>query len=276
MELQVCCTAGELVQLRTAERDLHVTAPIDVFNRYTFRPRRGSEKLGQKAREAAVRCLTLARAHREPERLHVVRQGVVSAGMATSTADAIASVLTHARLTHIDLDRETLAKLVSSVERSDGIFYDGICLVEREAGRLVKTFEIPPWQLVVLVPRARVTTEEARPFARRFDRIYAELLSAVSAAQSVDELLDCVSLSAEVNARVRDYDFYFDVRAFAASLSADAVGIAHTGTVVTLIYRRPEEFDAMKAHVLQRLQSRYSLDRLLLARFTPRSWAWLA
>ncbi|MEL7044357.1 MAG: hypothetical protein AAGL66_04970, partial [Pseudomonadota bacterium] len=210
-----------------------------------------------------------------PRAMFVVREGVIGAGMGTSTADTIAAALTHARLARIELAREQLARVVSAVERSDGIFYDGVCLVQQGVGRLLKRFPAPSWRLLLLVPRTRLATEDARPYSRRFSRTYTEILNTILADVSEDDFIDCVNLSAELNATVRDYEFYFDVRRVAKRFNADGVGIAHTGSVVFLIYKRSAEFESYQTEVTKVLKARYELDKLISARFVPKSWNWL-
>ncbi|MEM9313603.1 MAG: hypothetical protein AAGA95_03165 [Pseudomonadota bacterium] len=271
----MCSTAGELVQVRNPDMDVHVSAPVDVFNRYAFAPRPGAETLGTKARAAAERCLALGQSRLEPRPMFVVREGVISAGMGTSTADTIAAALTHARLARLDLEREQLARVVSSVERSDGIFYDGVCLVQQGVGRLLKRFPAPAWRLLLLIPKTRLATENARPYSRRFSRAYAEILNTILTDISEDDFINCVNLSAELNARVRDYEFYFDVKRMAKRFRADGVGIAHTGSVVFLIYKGSAEFDSCRTRLIEVLKARYALDRIIAARFVRKSWDWL-
>ena len=276
LDLEVCSTAGELVQVCADGLDVHITAPVKVFNRYSLAATRGSRALGTKAHSAAARCIALSRSELQPQPLFVQREGVVSAGMGTSTADTIAAALTHAKLTGIVLERHQLIRLVSSVERSDGIFHDGICLVQQGVGRLLKRLPARPWRLVLLVPRTRLTTERARPYAKQFRQAYADILHSVRADHSDGDLIDCINLSAWINATVRDYEFYFDVRRRARALSADGVGIAHTGSLVFLIYRDSETFESIKPKLIRALRSRYRLDRLICAEFAFKSWKWTA
>lgn len=275
LDLEVCSTAGELVQVCANDLDVHITAPINVFNRYSLTATRGSRTLGQKAHAAATRCLALSHSELQPTPLFVKREGVVGAGMGTSTADTIAAALTHAKLTGLDLQRHQLIRLVSSVERSDGIFHDGVCLVQQGPGRLLKRLPAPNWRLVLLVPRMRLATECARPYRKRFRNAYVDILSTVCADVSDGDLIDCINLSASINAAARDYEFYFDVRRRARALGADGVGIAHTGSLVFLVYRDSEAFAGLEPRLLRALRSRYRLDRLICAEFALKSWRWM-
>ncbi|MEO0438551.1 MAG: hypothetical protein AAF098_16750, partial [Pseudomonadota bacterium] len=167
LKLRVCSTAGELVQVKSRGLDVHLTAPVNVFNIYSLQPCPSATPLGPKAQAAARASIAQVSASFPIQPLFVQREGLPCTGMGTSTADTIAAALVHAKLARRSITRAQLAKLISSIERSDGISYDGVCLVDQREGRLLRTHPVPPWKVLIVVPKTRIATEEVQPYAHR-------------------------------------------------------------------------------------------------------------
>ncbi|MEM9398216.1 MAG: hypothetical protein AAF991_12105 [Pseudomonadota bacterium] len=276
MKLQVCSTAGELVQVKSRGLDVHLTAPVDVFNVYTLEHCFRATRLGSKAQAAARASLKAVSSSLALHPLYVQRGGVPCAGMGTSTADTIAAALIHAKLAGYALNRKQLAKLISAVERSDGISYNGICLVERHEGRLLGVQPMPSWKVLIVVPKTRIATEDVEPYCKQYRLEYDRIFDAVSSDISEDDLLTCIDLSASLNARVRSYAFYSAVKQIAVDFRADAVGIAHTGSLVTLFFRDRSQYDNQAVALARSLCSKLPVDALIPAEFTAQSWRWCA
>ncbi|MEO0436090.1 MAG: hypothetical protein AAF098_04215, partial [Pseudomonadota bacterium] len=152
--------------------------------------------------------------------------------------------------------------------------YDGVCLVDQREGRLLRTHPVPPWKVLIVVPKTRIATEEVQPYAHRYCAEYDEVFETVSGKASEADLLSCIELSASTNARLRNYQFYFAVRRFAQGFHADAVGVAHTGSLVTVFFRDAAQYDEQAPALARTLQSQLPLDALLSAELTAQSWAW--
>ena len=277
--LEVCSTAGELMQVHSHNLDLHVTAPGNLFNRYFTLPGLGKAPLGPKAQAAALAVAKKLESNRHsrkiaPLSLFVEREGFESVGMGTSTADALASAMIYARLAGIELSPTELGELLTGVERSDGLFHEGICLVEQSRGRLIRKWPTPRWKLLLLIPERRIATADVRPYSTRFQDIYDDIYRTTQGDFGEEDLLHCIDRSALANATLRNYELYFAVKKLTSGFPVAATGIAHTGSLVYLVFRETSAFEDCKARLCQTIYTAFPSMRLRVAEFTSRNWHW--
>jgi L-threonine kinase len=242
-------TCGELIQGFLSDgTPLHVTCPIDRFAtvdvQLTPAPvtrLTGFDEASEKMRLACARILSpvspgafeLAFTHRselEPGK-----------GMASSTADIVAIARAIADARGIKARSADLARTAAAVERSDGVMYDGVNAVDHLTGRRLKRFGWSPrYRILMCIPPASFSTSSADlDLERRSKSPVDDLLASLEqSSRDRDSRLfsEACSQSALRNQNYRFNPLVERVHPHLQALGADGLCVAHTGTVVGILF----------------------------------------
>ncbi len=149
-------TCGELAQGLLEGRHFHVTCPIDLHATVTVELAPGNGKAwGEgrygKARRAVEETLRYLGRDDVDARLRVSSPIPRGKGMASSTADVAAAIDATARALGAALDPTQVGQLAVRVEPSDGLMFPGIARFDHRHGGVVEMLGPPPamWVLAL-------------------------------------------------------------------------------------------------------------------------------
>lgn len=252
---------GELAQGIMEGNLVMVTCPIDLFSTATVDVFGGAGVIhgphdSPKATMAVSR--TLAHLGREDvnARLHLDSPLPRQKGMASSTADIIASIGAAAAALGERLPVMRQAELALSIEPSDGTMFPGVALFDHRTGLLARTLgEAPPMEVLVLEFADRVDTEafnkiDRRPLLERRSERFLEAFGLIAAGL---ETGDCVLIGMGATLDAIAYQDVFPNRHLETGLelarTAGALGlnVAHSGTALGLLFLDDPEQTAWAA-----------------------------
>ncbi len=240
---------GEFVQGFLGDgTPFHVTCPINLFSEVEVRLTHADEFefIGfrpdtEKMRRACERILEWSGA--EPLQVTFTRRSSLESGkgMASSTADIVAISRAVSDALGRDIDSTTLAKVAASIERSDGIMYCGVNAVDHVTGDRIKNFNwYPDYSILMCVPPETFDTANANlNFERRSKPHLDNLLNLLEEAardRNSRSFSEISTESARLNQRYRFSGIFSLLEKQLVALGAEGACIAHTGTVVGLLF----------------------------------------
>ena len=248
-------SCGELAQGMLDDSLVMVTCPIDLYSTATVRLRPGSGRIdGPSDCPKAARAVSLA--------LEVLGRPDLDAaltidspiprrkGMASSTADIVASVAAAAAALGQPADADAQADIALSIEPSDGTMLPGIALFDHVSGRLRRSLgDPPPIEILVLEFEAELDTISFNAIdrtaaLRRTSDSFRESLSLIEAgiAAADPELIGRgATQSATTYQEVLAKPELARVRSLADAAGAVGVNVAHSGTVIGMLFRPDAE-----------------------------------
>lgn len=255
-------TFGELLQgvLLEENLDFLVTFPIQAFSRAIFTPEpRGNLVTVQPAGKAKSRrmaqiildhfdlqcggCLTLQSDLPEGK------------GLASSSADLVATARALAAAFHLDIPVELLQSFMRQIEPSDGVMYPGVvAFYHRQVELRQYIGQLPAMTVVSIDEGGQVDTIEfnriPKPFNDAEKREYRQLLDELDRAireQDVRAIGRVATRSAVLNQKLRPKQLLDDVGMIARDVGAIGVAVAHSGTClgVLLSVEEPNYLDKL-------------------------------
>lgn len=226
----------------------HVTCPIDRYSEVELRltPAARTVFVGfgearERMRMACERLLaTWGCAPFEVALTH--RSGLdVAKGMASSTADIAAAARALGDALGRPIGDAAIARLAASIERSDGVMYDGVNVVDHVTGhRIASLAWCPPFTILMCIPPATFQTSFACIEEERRSKPDAEsllrLLERACVEGDAGLFAETCTRSAELNDRYRPNPLFRRVEPYLAELEAGGACVAHTGTVAGLLF----------------------------------------
>lgn len=260
-------TCGELVQGVIDGVTFHVTCPVDLFAEVTASTADDTCRDGRrnwfKAEEAMVRVLTFLGRPGRRFGLAIRSEVPRGKGMGSSTADVAGTILATATLLGRPLDLRTVARLALCVEPTDGSLFPGIVCFDHRGGQILEPLG-EPLRLAILILDfgGRVDTVafnrvDRRPLLAPMEGQFREALAMVRAGlASRDPRLigEAASLSADCNQRILPKASLPAVRREGNVLGALGVCVAHSGTIVGLLFEaaRPD-LEGIRDRMVRRL-----------------------
>lgn len=243
-------TFGELLQgaLPTDGREFLVTLPITEGSTARFVARRGFEGVRvspahkEKSRRLAEELLWLHKLEAGGE-LHIESELEEGKGCASSSADMTATARAIGSAFGVRIPRESLAGIMSAIEPSDGVMYEGIVSFHQREGVLHRRLgTLPSLTIVALDEGGRAETTELSKQREghgadrlvEYERLLLDLARAVR-ERHLPSVGDVATRSAVLNQEVlpKEYlELFLDLRA-----RHDALGVVatHSGTCLGLL-----------------------------------------
>jgi L-threonine kinase len=262
-------TCGELIQGCIDGRDFLVTSPIDVYSTASVKllfdaaidvhGTAGASGAHTKA-AAAVRA-TLAHLGLSEIGATVDIESVIprSKGMASSSADINAAIHATAEAVGRAMTSSDMCRIAVSIEPSDGVFYQGVVMLDQIHGHLIDLLGAPPPLAFLVVDTGgevqtlKFDRERARAHARQNEPRILEAIQLLRRGFAQGDgrpIAQAATLSARLNQSVLHKAPLEDL--LAATLEAGALGIncAHTGTVLGILFDpRSHHADAIRRRV---------------------------
>ncbi len=245
-----CCGSfGELLQGMLPDGGhFLVTLPIDLHSRATFTVTPHTSELGVWPKDSwkALRGATeLLRRYGLPLRgqLRVESDIPRGKGLASSTADLVATCRAVARCYRLPLDSETLEGILRDIEPSDGVMHDGVVAYRhREVTLEGRLGAVPALTLVAVDEGGEIQTLAHN--RRAFDYLqieraeYAELLARLHGAferNDIETLGEIATRSAHLHQRVLPKRWFAPMHEIAREIQAAGVVVAHSGTYLAIM-----------------------------------------
>lgn len=240
---------GELAQgFLDDGRPFHVTCPIDGYSevelRLTPAARTAFVGFGEARERMRMACERLLAAWGcapfEVALTH--RSGLdVAKGMASSTADIAAAARALGDALGRPIGDAAIARLAASIERSDGVMYDGVNVVDHVTGdRIASVAWCPPLAILMCIPPTTFPTSSACIEEERRSKpdtaSLLHLLERACAERDAGLFVQACTRSAELNERYRPNPLFRRIEPHLAELEAGGACVAHTGTVVGLLF----------------------------------------
>ncbi|AZM58043.1 kinase [Streptomyces sp. WAC 01529] len=247
-------TFGELLQgvLPDEGGDFLVTLPVARWTMATFR--QGSDSGGlevwpphkKKALQLARMIVDLA-----PRGTRSAGGGVLTVssvipegkGLASSSADLVATARAVGRALGIAMPPARIERLLARIEPTDGVLYPAIVAFHHRSVRLRAVLGSLPAMAVVGVDEGgSVDTVDfnriPKPFTAADRRVYAELLARLSDAVRARDLAEVgrvATRSALMNQRLRHKRLLEPVRAICREVGGLGVAVGHSGTTLGIL-----------------------------------------
>ena len=243
-------TCGELAQGMVNGHHVQVTCPVDIYSRATVKlsPGPGTVEGPEDSPKArmAVR-LTLAHVGREEfdARLHLESPLPREKGMGSSTADVAAAIVATAAALGRRLSPQDVAKIALQVEPSDGVMIPGIALFDHRDGKVARELgSAPAMRVLVLDFGGTINTgtfnalDRTETLMRQAPRVKEALAMITEGLRDGD--IGLIGKGATRSALTHQHVFpnahLRDVMRFARQAGAIGVNVAHSGTVLGVLF----------------------------------------
>jgi len=255
-------TCGELVQGHLDGIAVMVTCPVDVGSKAIVELSYGTGCVkgpagAPKARRAVASTLDLLGRPELNAQLELESALPRSKGMASSTADVSAAIAATAAALGASLSPRRQAELALAIEPSDGVMLPGIALFDHLGGRIARTLGRPPPMRVLVLEFAGEVDTEAFNAGTRANGVYQdddrfrkalELIAAGLANGDPRQIGEGATLSSQLNQCVLPKPRLPDAMKLAKDAGALGVNVAHSGTVIGLLFDADAERIAWAAH----------------------------
>ena len=225
-----------------------VTLPIELRARAQFVVPDSADELRVRP-ESSWKSLRLAEAllrrYELPPRGELTLESEIprGKGLASSTADLVATYRALARFHHLPQDTEVLESLLREIEPSDGVMHESVVAYRhREARLLERLGAVPALALVAVDEGGEVETLEHNQREPGYSRgeidEFASLLARLRDAFRAGDLRAVGAVatrSAEMNQRVLPKRTLGTMIGVAAAVGALGVVVAHSGTYLALM-----------------------------------------
>ncbi|MBM7614721.1 GHMP family kinase ATP-binding protein [Alkaliphilus hydrothermalis] len=169
----------------------------------------------------------------------------VGKGMASSTADLAATALATAAYLGKNITQREIAYLCVEIEPTDSTIFSEITLFDQLQGRFMKGYgHLPPCRVLLLEGKGRVNTLEFRKINRR-EKLLRQKDQMRKALHTFEVGMDNQDLSkigeASILSGLANQPILYkpgleDMVELGIKLGASGVNVAHSGTVVGLLY----------------------------------------
>jgi L-threonine kinase len=237
-------TFGELLQgMLEDDSDFLVTFPISRSSRATFRLSADSTQVGVSPvdrRKAALLATRVLRhfGYQEGGLLELTGDLPVGKGLASSSADLVATARAVAGALGVRLDEAMIESFLRDIEPTDGVMYSGIVSYHHRAVRLRRRLGfLPPLTIVAHDEGGTVDTVDfnrlAKPFSSADKAEYGCLLDRLTDAVRVGDLRAIgriATRSAEMNEKLRPRDDFETMRRICQEVDGLGLVLTHSGT----------------------------------------------
>ena len=243
-------TCGEFAQGMLDGTLCMVTCPVDLYSTATVEISPGGGTVSgpcnsSKARQAVLATLEFLGQTEADARLWLDSPLPRGKGMGSSSADVSAAIVATATAAGVELSPHHIAEISLSVEPSDGVMLPGVAVFDHRGGIISRTLgQPPPMRVVVLDFGGSVDTLE---FNRAQHHAVLEKL-APRMAEAVSLIEDGIirgdplrigrgaTISAQANQQVL-FNPHLDIALkFSRQVGAVGVNVAHSGTVIGLLF----------------------------------------
>lgn len=247
VEVMVPGTCGQIAQGWRNGQPFLITCPVGLYSRALVTDRTSVKSgFGQKARLALKSTYSYLGATHFPYGMTLESQLPSGKGMASSSADISAVIAAVGAAFGEHLLPDEIGELAAGIEPTDGVFYPGIANMNYMTGELYKLYQDVPKMII-----AMFDTEPGNEINKvDFHAHFAEnkmptdsspellaLIDRLDRGVTPELLAEIAVMSARENQRLLEKPDYEEILAFAKSLGALGVCVAHVGTMIGVMWR---------------------------------------
>jgi len=242
-------SCGELIQGFVSGRECLVSCTVDLFSEVTlenvscFCKDQGPKK----SREALVKSFEFFGLSAEDTcniKIEVNSSIPVGKGMASSTADIVATIRASALLVGRKISHAEVASIAVSIEPTDSVFFPGLTLFDHLEGSIIESLgSAPPLDVLVLEPSETLDTIKFRETdysevkRKNQDKIERALLLLKEGIRTQNSLLigEAATISSIANEEVLQKPKLLPIIDCVKKSGAVGVNVAHSGTVIGVL-----------------------------------------
>jgi L-threonine kinase len=273
-------TCGELMQGGIDEQDFLVNCPIDLYAYATVHNDAGKRGLYlddlhrytkiRDTLELAAAEFAIRLSHRVAIRSDIPR----GKGMASSSADISAALEGLCRSSRLRLNQDLFARLVTEIEPSDCVHFDGIAHVNHLTGRLYDSMPAPQGMSVLIVDcGGEIDTigfdrKKARALYRQNQPYLKEALATLKRGLRENDLpavARAATASAALNQQIHYKPQFDELLAASRELGALGVNCAHSGTVLGVMYATCER---LRERLIREVEQRFGATTPIVGNYT--------
>ncbi len=243
-------TCGELVQGYIDGRHFHVTCPIDLYSTARVECVPGAGRVTApadcpKARRAVEAALAYLGRKDVDATLFIESALPRGKGMASSTADVVGAMRATAAALGARLFPEEMASLAVAIEPSDGLMIEGIALFDHRNASFMESLGPPPAMRIIIldfggeVETLSFNAVDRTPQLAAREAKWREALALVREGLRRGDaslIAQGATLSAATHQELAPHLRFNDALAFARKAGALGMNIAHSGTVIGLLF----------------------------------------
>ena len=241
-------SCGELAQGWKDGQPFMITCPIGLYSRALVTDRTSAKTgLGKKAELALKTTVSYMGFDNFPLGLALESQLPTGKGMAASTADIVAVIQAVSAAIDEELEPEEIAEIAAGIEPTDGIFYPGIVRMNYMTGELLQSYGNAPKMIIAMFDTGgTINTIEFHSEYHGHENSPQELLDAIEELDrdfSAQQIGKVATLSALANQRLVHKPQLEEIIEYAQSLGALGVNVAHSGTMMGVLFAADESMD---------------------------------
>ena len=242
-------SCGELFQGYIEKEEYLVTLPI---NRYTTLKIYKHDSLDlpnfKKMKQAySLTCVFFNIPEENLPKIKVVRHSDIplSKGMSSSTADIVAMIYGVTYCLNKKITEREVIKICCQIEKTDSIVLSQLSVMAPGSGHIIfQTTWTPKCHLLILEGRQDLDTSDFHAFrneemVRKQGEIYCELINEFkksTCTQSISDIGKIATKSSFLNQTILPKPYFQDIYLFGKKYGAVGTMVAHSGTVVGLLF----------------------------------------
>ncbi|MEC1721540.1 GHMP family kinase ATP-binding protein [Schinkia azotoformans] len=241
-------TFGELIQGVIGDSPFLVSLPIEMGSSALFLPNPKSEKisiLSLSAKPKSERaCQLLLRKYniQTGGKLLITSDLPEGKGMASSSADLMASLRAVAQTHSLPINESVLSEITSTIEPTDGIMYSELVAYDYINGRLIKVIGQLPRMILLGIDtggtvESTIFNQIPKNYSTEEKQLFSKALYLLKEGMQKKELsfiFEAVTMSAKINEKRLAKPFFEEIVKIAEENNGGVV-IAHSGTVIGIL-----------------------------------------
>ncbi|MGM7635132.1 GHMP family kinase ATP-binding protein [Bacillus sp. Hm123] len=246
-------TFGELAQGEIDGQPFLFTFPSPLYSEARFTPAQVGSLIGEtKGKKLALMAAeqTLRMLGRSPSGYLSITSSIpVGKGMASSSADIVATIRAVTASVGATLSAKEEAMIAANIEPTDGVMHRGITAINQQTGELLHEFpHVPELVCIGFDSGGRVNTRAFHRNKKDYNEAEKQLLEQIFYEMTVgltdgnvEQILRAATASSQVNERFLPKP---KIRLF-VDLATELQGgviIGHSGTVIGLLFDRQDPF----------------------------------
>ncbi|MCR5177245.1 MAG: GHMP kinase [Anaerovibrio sp.] len=280
LEVLVPGSCGEIAQGWKDGQPFLVTCPIGLYSRALVTERTSAKTgLGKKANIALKNTVNYMGFTEFPLGLALESQLPTGKGMAASTADIVAVIQAVATAIDDELAPEEVAELAAGIEPTDGVFYEGVVLMNYMTGQLVRSYKNVPKIIIAMFDTGGTvnTIDFHSDYSDNSGNADSpsELLEAVDSLSkdfSAENIGRVATISALANQKLLAKPQLDEIIEFAKSQGAIGVNVAHSGTMLGVMFK-PDESMKKVLDVVRMIGDKFPhMEYFDVERLIPGGW----
>jgi len=262
-------TFGELMQgVLLNQRKFMVTFPIELYSYVTFAPKADSSKIIT-IPEHKIKSNYIAQKILKHFNINMGGELIISSelpegkGLASSSADLVATAYAVASAINVDIEATQIAKFISEIEPSDGVMYPGIVSFYYQEVELIDYLGSAPNLVVVAIDEGYIIdtllyNEKEKFYTEACAPKYQDMLTRMVDAIRKKDFAVVGELSTEsamMNQKNNPKQFLHDLISISNEIKGLGVCVAHSGSFIGILLDSSlDRFSFQKEYCLKKLK----------------------